>query len=133
MKIRHYLTLDTGGGPVSLVSIEVDRRERMIRITHEARFGRVMEVDPEQARAAVTASADLGMASTAVPSEHSAEIARETLAFVAGIGCRDQALRWGEGGQALLFANEEAAASWDSHHDQEHGALVRRRRRVMMD
>lgn len=133
MKITHYLTLDTGGGPTTLVSIHADGTERMIRITHQARFGRVVEVDPGEVRAAVARSPDLGMASTAVPHEHSAQIARDTLAYVSGLGCKDQALRWGEGGQALLFASEEAAASWDAHHDEEHGALTRRRRRVMMD
>ena len=133
MKITHYITFNTGSGPISLVSFHMAGGEKMIRITHDARYDRVIEVSAAQAREAVAKSPDLGMASTAVPAEHAAAIARDTLGFAASLGCREQALRWGEGGQALLFENEDAARGWDSHHDEEHGALTRRRARVMMD
>lgn len=105
----------------------------MIRITHDARFNRVVEVPAAEARSAVATSTDLGMASTTVPADSAALISKEALAYASTLGCRNQALRWGEGGQAILFATEDEAKSWDSHHDEEHGALTRRRRRVMME
>lgn len=132
MKIRHYLTFDNGGGQTSLVSITTDNEEVMIRIMHQARFGAVCDVDPAAARAAVAQTQDLGDATTGVRPELAERLSSETLTRAASMGCRDQVLRWGKDGDGVLFADATAAQSWGQINDTDHGALTKRRRRVMM-
>lgn len=118
MKIQHYLTFDRGGGPVSLVEFHLEDGVHMIRITHNARFDRVKEVDPIATREAVDNVDSLGEATTKVTPEHSAKITQETLAWASRHGCSSQGLRWGLDGSAILFRTEADAAAWSESSAQ---------------
>lgn len=133
MKIVHYITLDRGSGPVSLVEITApDGATAMLRVIHNAKFDKVTEVDAVATRRSVDAASDLGNASTKVPHELGERLAQEVLRWVLGNGGKSHALRWGEDGLALLFGTEADASAWDESNQQDMTlAEPRRRQRIV--
>ena len=132
MKITHFITIDQGSGPVSLVEFRTDDGTQMIRVTHRARFDKVKEVDPVAARAAVDSAHNLGNATTKVPAEHARTLTQEVLRWASANGCGSQALRWGEDGGAILFRNEAEAVAWDEGNREAVADAVPKRRKMIM-
>lgn len=132
MKITHYITIDQGSGPVSLVEFRTEDGTRMIRVTHRARFDKVKEVDPVAARAAVDQASNLGNATTKVPAEHAKALTQEVLRWASAEGCTSQALRWGADGVAILFRSETDAIAWDDGNRETMAEAVPRRRRMII-
>ena len=131
MKIMHFITLDQGSGPVSLVQIDLPDRQCMLRIVHNARFDRVKEIDPVKAREAVDASTDLGVATTKVQREREHMITQEVLRWAAQHGCTSQGMRWGRDGEGVLFKTEADAVAWDNANGAEAVMDAPRRRRIV--
>lgn len=130
MKISHYITIDNGSGPVSFVDVERDDGQTtMLRVTHNARFDRIKEVDATTTRQAVDASTDLGSATTRVDPENAYKLSQEVLRWASQHGCTDQAMRWPEGGPAVGFRNEVEATAWD---DSNYIAPVTKRRKMIL-
>ena len=132
MRITHFITIDQGSGPVSLVEFRTDEGTHMIRVTHRARFDKVKEVDPAAARAAVDGAQNLGEATTKVPAEHARTLTQEVLRWASQHGCASQALRWGGDGGAILFRNEAEACAWDEGNREGVADAVPRRRKMIM-
>lgn len=128
MNVRHYITIDRGTGPVSFVRVEKEGVTTMLRITHNARFDRVKEVDPIATAEAVAASTDLGSATTKVGCQVKESMTAEVLAWCARNGSRQAALRWDEDGSALFFESDAVAAAWDQSDDRPAVDAPRRRR-----
>lgn len=118
MKIRHYITIDKGAGPVSFVEITTDAATSMLRITHNARFDKVREVDPVGTREAIDGSSDLGTVSTRVDPSFSERLGQEVLRWASAKGCQNQALRWPDNADAIQFRHEADAIAWDAGHRQ---------------
>lgn len=129
MKLRHYITFDRGAGPVTFIEMQNNDRLAMLRITHNAVFDRVKEVDPVTTREAINGATDLGNATTKVIYERADVITRETLNWAVQNGCDSVALRWGEDGEAIHFRKEEDAIAWDGG-DQDLATPAPKRRRV---
>lgn len=136
MKIKHYITIDLGSGPVSFVELDEGAKGRMLRITHDAKFDKVVEVDADRTRAAVDGRADLGSASTRVRREHAHVLSQEVLRWIGRTSQGTQALRWKPDGEAVPFLTEEEACEWQEARDaltSAGAAPAPARRRVMMD
>lgn len=132
MNIKHFITFNAGSGPISLVEIE----DKMLRVTHRARFDRTKQVDADQARAMVKSLPDLGRASTKVPVEYAANLSLEVLAWLSKT-CGDQrlpgALRWENDGTARHFPSEAEARQYDELNPEDETEIApAKRRRVMM-
>lgn len=119
MKIKHYISLDMGRGPMSLVEIGGGEDLVMIRVSHQARYDRSAKVDPAQARAMIERLPNLRHASGTVPPEHAASLEEEVLRWMTsnmeGVTV-PQALRWLDDGNALAFRTEAEAKAYDDQH-----------------
>lgn len=131
MKFQHYITFDRGGGPVTFVQVSSDDGIHMIRITHNARFDQVKEVDPITTRNAVEAAQDLGDATTKVKPELAQRITQEMLRWASSHGCTSQGMRWGSDGVAILFRTEADAVAWTNGQVADTPEVENRRRRIM--
>jgi hypothetical protein len=130
MKIRHHITIDRGSGPVSFVEMEKDGVTRMLRIMHEARFDKAKEVDTVATREALSASADLGQATTKISDRISVSLTAEVLAWCMRNGDRHPSMRWDGDGTGILFESDAAAAEWDASSDRPLVEPPKRRRIV---
>lgn len=131
MKMQHYITFDRGGGPISLVEAYLEDGVHMVRITHNARYDQVKEVDPVATRQAIDSAADLGDATTKVKPELSHKISQEMLRWASAHGCTSQGMRWGQDGAAILFRTEADAVTWSSTAAPDVAEPSPRRRRIV--
>lgn len=130
MKIRHYITIDRGSGPVSFIEMEKDGVTRMLRITHDARFDRSKEVDAVATRQALSASTDLGEATTKISERIGVSLTAEVLAWCMQCGDRHASMRWDADGTGVLFQSDADAAQWDASTDRPVAEPPKRRRIV---
>lgn len=114
MKISHYMTIDRGSGPVSFVVFEENGNDRMVRVTHRAKYDRVKETDSDATKKALIGEDNLGNATTMVPHELRENLSQEIMRWAAAnAGMHHGALRWDENGKGIFFKNEAEAITWE--------------------
>lgn len=132
MNIRHYMTLDMGRGPMTLVEVgDAELGSFMLRISHKAVYNAVAEVDPTRTKAQIDALPNL----SEVTDHMTRDIGIATGEMILGwLATRDRphgALRWRDDGVALLFRTEAEAVT----HDAQIGDAPperAKRKRIMM-
>jgi hypothetical protein len=105
LKITHYMTLDVGTGPVSLVEIRAQNEHVMLRISHRAAFDAVKEIDPEQARAYVSGVRGARYMRDDVDPEHDDRLNDEIAKWAERRGERVYRIRWQDGRHAKILSS----------------------------
>lgn len=139
MKINHYLTVDRGTGPISLIHIdrENDEGEVMLRITHRAVFHKTAEVDAEATRAQL-ASTRMNSTDQTLPVALQECVSEEVAGWLTKHNTRIRSMRWKGGIEGVMLYTTEEELTYDAEMlkmtavTEAGGEPAKPRRRMMM-
>ena len=114
MRITHYMTIDVGTGPVSLIEIRHDEVHDMLRITHKAAFNAVATADPEKMKAYVAGVVGAKSMNPLISPEHEEMIGDEIARWGAPFGLTVHKVRWRDGKEGKILATREDLEQYDA-------------------
>lgn len=127
MKIVHFMTIDIGTGPVSLVDVRHGTEHLMLRIVHNAVFDAVRSVDPESTRSYVAGVRSPKYMQDVVAPEHEARLGDEIARYIEKWGVSTFLIRWEEGKYGRVLASREEVEQYDAANAGIAPVVVKRR------
>ena len=114
MKIVHFMTLDVGTGPVSLVEIRSGTEHTMLRIVHNGVFDAVRSVDPEQTKTYVAGVRGARYMQDIVAPEHEARLGDEIAKWIERLGVSTFCVRWEQGRFGRVLSSRSELEQYDA-------------------
>lgn len=132
MKIVHFMTIDVGTGPVSLVEIRTGTEHAMLRIVHNAVFDAVRTVDPETTKTYVAGIRGARYMQDVVAPAHEARIGDEIARWIARFGTATFCIRWEQGRFGKVLSSRAEMEQYDAANaGLTAPAVPRRSQRIM--
>ncbi len=114
MKITHFMTIDVGTGPVTLVEILTSESLDMLRIVHRAAFNAVGVVDPVSTKDYVAGIRGARLMSATVLEQHEDRIGDEIACWCEARGVKVHKVRWRDGRDGKILENREDLEQYDA-------------------
>ena len=114
MKITHFMTLDVGTGPVSLIEMLTSESLDMLRIVHRAPFDAVKTVDPASTRDHVAGIRGARLMSASVLEQHEDRISDEIACWCESRGVKVHRVRWRDGSYGKILETREDLDQYDA-------------------
>lgn len=134
MKIQHYLTIDIGQGPVTLVQIFTEQGERMVRIVQQAVYKKVQEADPEKTKSYIAGLSNVRRMDQSIAKNEEETISEALSDWLSREIEAISTIRWSKSGEGIVMRTREDAIAFDLIQEQ-HPAEAnapRKRRRMML-
>lgn len=132
MKIVHFMTIDVGTGPVSLVEIRSGTEHDMLRIVHNAVFDAVRSVDVAATKAYVAGIRGARYMQDVVAPEHEARLGDEIAKWIEKMGFSTFCIRWDERRYGRIMTSREDVEQYDAANaGLTPAAIPRRSERIM--
>lgn len=114
MKIVHFMTIDVGTGPVSLVEIRTGTEHAMLRIVHNAVFDAVRTVDPDTAKTYVAGIRGARYMQDVVAPAHEPRLEDEIMRWIERLGVGAFCIRWEQGRFGKVLASVDELEQYDA-------------------
>lgn len=114
MRVLHFMTIDMGTGPVSLVELHHESESVMLRIVHNAKFDAVKVVDIEATRAYVAGVRGAKYMCDVVAPEHDDRLNDEIGRHSDRWGIEFFRIRWDRGRHGKVLSSRSELEQYDA-------------------